>query len=260
MISRILEDKELGDTRYLTRQEELDIFHALKDKPSEKPTAEQIVIKAYKKYVAKIALSYHYNDRTLFDDLLQAGLMGLIKAMDNYKPSFDTRFITYATSWVKKYISKTVLDESLHMKQSIKILEIKNNYYKKEEELTNKLGRTVSMDEVAREIGIDVLELSLILNATNKEISLTEENDNNNLIDYVVVSSEQLFTFDTKEMLNDGIKDLDDLEKKVISYRYGYTDKIFHTLKETADHLDISLNKAQGIEIKAIKKLKKHVG
>ncbi|MDO4364981.1 MAG: sigma-70 family RNA polymerase sigma factor [Clostridia bacterium] len=168
-----------------------------------------------------------------YDDLYQAGCVGLIKAVDNFDASKGFLFSTYAVPVIMGEIRRLFRDggaikvsRSLKEK-SIKVQAIREKFIKQE-------LREPTVSELSGLCGIDTEELSEVLNVINPVISLncsTEEGDDT--IDIPVDDTEKLFD---RLSVHQAIRDLSNDELLLIKYRY-YEGK---TQCETAKLLKIS--------------------
>ena len=89
-----------------------------------------------------------------YDDLFQAGCMGLVKAVNNFNPSFEVKFSTYAVPMIVGEIRRFLRDDGM-IKVSRNIKSLARKIYYSKEELTNKLNREPTIDELAEYSKID---------------------------------------------------------------------------------------------------------
>ena len=106
IIVKLLNDKDLGTSRLLTREEEQEIFSLYAKDKSLREDVQTIMINANQKLVYSIARKYRPFMNASYDDIVQLGRIGLSKAVDKYDLSKNTKFATYATYWIKQSIDK----------------------------------------------------------------------------------------------------------------------------------------------------------
>ena len=168
-----------------------------------------------------------------YDDLYQAGCVGLIKAVDNFDESKGFLFSTYAVPVIMGEIRRLFRDggaikvsRSLKEK-SIKVQAIREKFIKRE-------LREPTIDELSNLCKIGTEELSEVLNVINPVVSLScSTEDGDDIIDIPVDDTEKLFN---RLSVRQALKDLSNDELLLIKYRY-YEGK---TQSETAKFLGIS--------------------
>ncbi len=168
-----------------------------------------------------------------YDDLFQAGCVGLIKAADNFDESRGFSFSTYAVPVILGEIKRIFRDGG-----TVKIgraLKEKSRFaMKKKEETALLLGREPTVGELSEILGTDVAETAMLLNASMPAVSLTSGDDGENQLDIPVDSPE-------KEIsdflgLRQVIFSLEERDKSIIELRYykGFTQQ------KTADLLGMT--------------------
>lgn len=93
--------KEVSNTKQLSPSEERDLFHRFKRK-ADLAARDQLVHNCLRT-VVKIAARYS-RDPEIFKDLISSGNLGILHALDRYDPSYNTRFLSYATYWIHLFI------------------------------------------------------------------------------------------------------------------------------------------------------------
>ena len=165
--------------------------------------------------VHSIANRFRYRGAD-YDDLFQAGCLGLIKAVDNFDESKGFAFSTYAVPVIMGEIKRIFRDGgpikvSRALKEkSIKVQAVRDKFVKKE-------LREPTLSELAKLSDTDINELSEILNIISPVVSLSNSEENNDEFDIPVDESENLFD---KLSINQIISKLDDREQQLIKYRF----------------------------------------
>ena len=177
-------------------------------------------IMKYEKLVNKVASMY--SNYSNFEDLRQQGMIGLIKAIDNYKPNHSTKFSSYAYIWIKGEILEYLrLDKNIKISKDI--LALNKEISVTTEILRNKLNREPTTKDIAIFLKKDVNEIEDALLA--KELVLScdyslkeDENKEINLYDYVPYYQKE---YDPTYLdLYNEVEKLPADEKKIISMRY----------------------------------------
>ncbi len=165
-----------------------------------------------------------------YDDLYQAGCLGIINAYKSYNDSFNVKFTTYAYPFIVGEIYKYLVgNRNIHM--SPMNMKLATSIKKAEEYLTNHLGRSPTDEEIAKFLEIDMYKLYEIRNLTVTE-SLDYQYEDTNFYNFISkdnLSKEELID------LRDALNSLNDDEKKLIKARYfnNFTQcelaKLYHT-------------------------------
>lgn len=167
-----------------------------------------------------------------YEDLVQAGCVGLIKAADNFDETRGFSFSTYAVPVILGEI-KRIFRDSGTVKVGRAVKEKSRAVIKQKEEIAVKIGREPTLSELSQNLGIEQTEVAMLLNASMPAISLTACDDEFQL-DIPVVSHENEIS-DTLA-LRQVIDSLDEKDKTMIELRfYGGL-----TQSKTADRLGMT--------------------
>ncbi len=152
-----------------------------------------------------------------YDDLFQAGCLGLIKAADNYDPDKGFMFSTYAVPVILGEIKRIFRDGgSIKIGRAIK--EKSRNAVRFKEELSKKLGREPTVNELSDFLDISPAETAMLINASMPVLSLEPTEDNENGIDIPVCSPEdEVSDFIALKQV---LLELDDKDRRIIELRY----------------------------------------
>lgn len=195
-----------------------------------------------------------YKSRNLeYDDLIQLGSMGLVKAVKNFDCSYNVRFSTYAVPMIAGEIKRFIRDDgAIKVSRSIKLLAHKINGYIEEIKKVNESGPT--LQDIAKEFDIDVQDISFILDSARMPLSLYSKTDDENSINLIdkLVNEDNTEDIIDKMLIRDAINLLPDREKKIIIYRY-FRDK---TQSEIANEIGISQVQISRLETKILEKIK----
>lgn len=236
----------------LTNEEMIDLFkkYRMGDNQAKEKLITgnlKLVLAILKKYVGK-------SDN--LDDLFQIGVVGLIKAIDNFDITLGLKLSTYAIPMISGEIRRYLRDNNLlRISRSIKDLAYKAIL--KRDELTNQLGYVASYELVARELGVSIVDVMTSIEAMSEPVSIFEPiyNDGGDTI-YLYEQLEDKSNdndLETKIALKKAINDLTKREKSILNMRY----KIGKTQMEIASEFGISQAQVSRLEKNAIKTLKK---
>ncbi len=152
-----------------------------------------------------------------YDDLYQAGCLGLIKAADNFDPERGFNFSTYAVPVILGEIKRIFRDGgSIKVGRALK--EKSRKVLSVKEEVTVELGREPSITELSEKLGIEPTETAMLLNAALPVQSLTVGEDGENQLDIPVNSPEN--SVSDLIALRQVLDSLDDKDRKMLQLRY----------------------------------------
>lgn len=174
----------------------------------------------YENLVNKIA--HKYSNFSNFEDLKQQGMIGLLKALDNYKPNQDTKFSSYAYIWIKGEILEYLRCDK-NIKISKELLSLSKEITVTSEILRNKLNKEPTIKEIAFFLEKEVSEIEDALISREMVLSCdyslnNDENKDVNLYD-VTPYYEQKYEADYLDLYNE-IAKLPIEEKEIITSRY----------------------------------------
>lgn len=189
-----------------------------------------------------------------YDDLYQAGCVGLVKAADGFDQSRGLCFSTYAVPVILGEIRRMFRDGgSVKVSRSLKELSLKVTRVKSQLEL--KLSREPTISELATELQVAPEEIIEAQSAAMPTVSLTYESDDGiNEMDISVSGPEDLLT--NKLLLEHAFKALDITEQQIIRCRYFD----YLTQNETAAKLGMSQVQISRAEKKILLKLRGAIG
>ena len=189
-----------------------------------------------------------------YDDLYQAGCVGLIKAADGFDESRGLCFSTYAVPVILGEIRRMFRDGgAVKVSRSLKELSLKITRVSSALEL--KLSREATVGELAAELGVTPEEIVEAQSATQPTVSLTYESDDGvRESDIAVSGPEDLLT--DKLLIERAFKHLDDAEQQIIRYRYFE----YLTQNETAVKMGMSQVQVSRAEKKILVKLRAVIG
>ena len=148
--------KQIKDIPLLTAEEEKKLATAYQsgDKQAKERLVSsnlRLVVMAAKHYSTRCSMS--------FEDLVQEGNIGLMRATQDFDPSLGWRFSTYAMHWIKQSISRAVLNHSRTIRLPIHILELQSKYKKAYNILRDKLDKNPTAQEIAEYLEVDVKKI-----------------------------------------------------------------------------------------------------
>ena len=192
-----------------------------------------------------------------FDDLMQIGSLGLIKAITGYDPSFNVRFSTYAVPMIAGEIKRFLRDDGI-IKVSRSLREKSFEIFGVKEQLKLELKREPTIEELSQRLNMTPEDVVFAMEAVRSPVSIYEpafddENSKTLLIDTMAEHDDNAI-IDTI-LLKEMIQKLSPKERQLIMLRF-FSDK---TQMEIAEILGVSQVQVSRLITKTLSKLKKSV-
>lgn len=260
--SKLLNDSKhlyTQDLRDLSLPECSDDELLVKIKNGDKE-ARNILIEKYLNLVNKFAREYA-NRGMDFQDLIQEGNIGLIKAVDKYDASYGTKFSTYAYWWIKKAILDFLIIQVKGEKLPNRLSEIYDRFKILYEQLYYLYGTEPSIEEVASILKLSIDDVRYLFFVLKRNNSLDYLIDSNKLDNEQILIDSSIDDIIDKRLLSKEISDLlnkanlTDKEKIVIVLEYGLCGKVPKKPMEIARLLNISNERVRQIAVTALRKI-----
>lgn len=247
----------LKDIPILNKEEEQELF--LKYLNGDKKARVKLILCNFK-LVISIVNKYMRKDM-IVDDMIQEGLIGLIKAVDDFDISKNFKFSTYASWWIKKYVLTFIRNNSIISISQYGIDKIKTVHDAIEQLKNKKINPTVeniaTLTNLSKEKVIKSLEIS------SKTVSLNDNvtDDSELLLGDILFSTENVEEqVEQKNKINDlkellQISNLIDEEMKVLFLKYGFLGNPKQN-SEIASLMNIKKNRVMTLETKGLKKIR----
>lgn len=255
--------REISRAKLLNAEEERNLAKRI-EKGDLK--AKQSMVQANLRLVVSIAKQY-MNRGLAFLDLIEEGNIGLIRAAELYSYKKGFRFSTYGTWWIRQGITRALAKHGRTVRLPIHVTEQLNKYLRVNQQLSQKLGREPSFQELARTLRFSIArvrELSMFAQQTSSLDDSVGPEDDRSLVEVIEDHGQRSPLDEASEKIveqrMEGImKSLPEREQEIIALRFGLRGNESHTLEDIGAILKLSRERVRQIEARALRRLKQNL-
>lgn len=252
--------QEIGKVDLLTADEEIEL--AKKIKKGDQKALEKLV-KANLRFVVSVAKQYQNQGLTL-GDLINEGNLGLIKAAKRFDETRGFKFISYAVWWIRQSILQALAEQSRIVRLPLNRVGALNKIGRAYSNLEQEFEREPSATELAKELEMDITEISDTLKLSGRHISMDapfSQGDENRLIDVLENDEEpspdySLMSESLRNEITRALLTLSEREAEVIKLYFGLGTEHSMTLEEIGERFNLTRERVRQIKEKAIRRLR----
>jgi RNA polymerase primary sigma factor len=250
---------EAGRWPLLTAGEEVELAKRIERGDKE---AKDRMINSNLRLVVSIAKRYQGHELSLLD-LIQEGIIGLIRAVEKFDWRRGFKFSTYATWWIRQAVQRGVANKSRTIRIPVHIVEREQRLARAERELSTKLGRAPTDEEIAKRARLPLKQLREVRQAARAVTSLDRPigGENEGALGDLFASEqappeEEIGVSLEQDVLRRAVAQLPDRERDVLKLRYGLNgDRDPASLEAIGRQLGITRERVRQIEARALEHL-----
>jgi RNA polymerase primary sigma factor len=249
---------EVGRYKLLTAEEEVELAKRIERGDRE---AKDLMINSNLRLVVSIAKKYQGHGLSLLD-LIQEGIIGLIRAVEKFDWRRGFKFSTYATWWIRQAVQRGVANKAREIRIPVHIVDRERKIARAERELMAKTGRAPTEEEVSKATKLPLKQVREVREAARAVTSLDKplaegEASLGDLFagegeppeELVEVSLEQ-------DVLRRAVEALPEREQEVLKLRYGLNgDGHPQSLEEIGRRLGLTRERVRQVEAEALERL-----
>jgi RNA polymerase primary sigma factor len=242
----------------LTKEEEIELAQAVERGDLQ---AKERLINSNLRLVVSNARRYMRQDLNLLD-LIQEGILGLIRASEKFDWRKGYKFSTYATFWIRQAIQRALESKERTIRVPNQVAQRERKVMRMERELATKLGRDPTTEEVAKAAELEPAQVEEIRDLTRVVTSLDRpvgDEDASALGEFIqderTGPAEEVQLSLADATLRNAVRELPEDERKVIQLRYGINGDEPTPLREASRRLDLKPSEVKQLEERGLSRL-----
>lgn len=205
-----------------------------------------------------------------FDDLVQEGHTGLLKAVDRFKYRLGFQFSTYAGYWIRQAISRSLSRSERVVRIPCGQIAIINRVFRAKEEITLKSGKEPNTKELAEYTHLTQDEIHVILSISQTAVALegSDDDEDEQVFAPIDFLEQRIFTpsytkiaeTQLQNLVNAAVKTLNSREAQILCSHFGIGTDHQMTLQEIGSELNLTRERVRQIQVVALNKIKMRYG
>ena len=252
--------REINATALLNADQEKELAYSIRKGDKQ---ARDRMVRANLRLVVNIARNYTGKGLGL-QDLIEEGNLGLLRAVQGFDPTLNTRFSTYASYWIKQSIKRALINTAKTIRIPAYMVELIGKWKRAMTKLREELGRTPTPEEIARSLELPRRKLNIIKKAIRiyNSAPQTEQTESGWSLDEMLMDGHsktpdtEMVEADDLTHALDQLEKLEEREAAVLKMRFGVGNEEPKTLKDIGEHLGLTRERVRQIECEALNKLR----
>jgi RNA polymerase primary sigma factor len=255
--------REINETPLLNAAQEKELAYRIQNEDAE---ARDHLVRANLRLVVNIARGYAGKGLGL-QDLIEEGNLGLLRAIEGFDPSMNTRFSTYATYWIKQSMKRAVINTAKSIRLPAYMVELLTKWRRASTRLQDELGRMPTDEEIASSLQLSAKKLRIIKKALriHNAIPQTDDADSGRSLEELLTDTRttspdmEMAKSEELQQILVLLGTMGEREATVLRLRFGLDGQEPMTLKGIGERLGLTRERVRQIEEEALERLRETV-